>query len=235
MHLMEAFTTLYECTQQEVHRRKLLEDIDLLINRIIHPVYKTGIPQFFRDWTVAPQIKFDIIWGWDRYSEDGQKGNATDNTCFGHNAEFAWLLLHALEILKIEPQEYSSLFRIIYDHTVDNGIDKEFGGVYVEGPHSGGVYDREKEFWQQAEVLIGLLDAVLLFKDEKYWNAYKKVHRFVYDKVVNKGVGEWYPLLTRRGEPIWTHMGHSWKINYHTVRAVIQSINRMNKIMTVKV
>ena len=234
MHLMEAYTTLYECTGLEVHRRKLLEDIDLLLNKIIHPVYKTGIPQFFKDWTVAPQIKFDIIWGWDRFSEEGQKGNATDNTCFGHNAEFAWLLLHSLEVLKADPNEYRELFKIIYDHTVDNGIDTEFGGVYVEGPHSGGVYDREKEFWQQAEVLIGLLDAVILFKSDKYWDAYKNVHRFVYDKVVNKGVGEWYPLLSRKGVPIWTHMGHSWKINYHTVRAAIQSIQRLDKLMKSK-
>ncbi len=233
MHLMEAFTTLYECTGQEVHRRKLLEDIDLLLNKIIHPVYKTGIPQFYKDWSVAPQIKFDIIWGWDRFSEEGQKGNATDNTCYGHNAEFAWLLLHSLEILKADPNEYKELFKIIYDHTVDNGIDTEFGGVYVEGPHSGGVYDKEKEFWQQAEVLIGLLDAVILFGPDKYWDAYTNVHRFVYDKVVNKGVGEWYPLLSRKGDPIWTHMGHSWKINYHTVRAAIQSIHRMKKLLAI--
>jgi mannose/cellobiose epimerase-like protein (N-acyl-D-glucosamine 2-epimerase family) len=230
MHLMEAFTTLYECSGKEVHRRKLVEDIDLLVNRLIHPVYKTGIPQFFKDWTIAPQIKFDIIWGWDRFSEEGQKGNATDNTCYGHNAEFAWLLIHALEILKCGPRKYSDLLRIIFDHTVNNGIDFDFGGVYVEGPHSGGVYDKEKEFWQQAEVLISLLDAVILFGDEKYWEAYKNVHCFVFDKVINKAVGEWYPLLTRRGEPIRTHMGHSWKINYHTVRSMIQSIQRMEKL-----
>jgi mannose 2-epimerase len=234
MHLMEAFTTLYECTGKDVHRRKLLEDIDLLIHRIIHPVYKTGIPQFFKDWSVAPQIKFDIIWGWDRFSEDGQKGNATDNTCYGHNAEFAWLLIHALEILKVDKAGYSDLLRIILDHTVNNGIDYEFGGVYVEGPHSGGVYDREKEFWQQAEVLIGMLDGVLMFGDEKYFEAYKNVHRFVLDKMVNKGVGEWYPLLTRKGDPIWTHMSHSWKINYHTVRSMVQSIERLDKILEVQ-
>ena len=116
MHLMEAFTTLYECSGKDVHRRKLLEDIDLLVNRIIHPVYKTGIPQFFKDWTIAPQIKFDIIWGWDRFSEEGQKGNATDNTCYGHNAEFAWLLIHALHILKIDPKSYTDLFKIILLH-----------------------------------------------------------------------------------------------------------------------
>jgi mannose/cellobiose epimerase-like protein (N-acyl-D-glucosamine 2-epimerase family) len=234
MHLMEAFTTLYECTGKDVHRRKLLEDIDLLLYRIIHPVYKTGIPQFFKDWTVAPQIKFDIVWGWDRFSEEGQKGNATDNTCYGHNAEFAWLMIHALKILKIDPDIYSDLFRIIFDHTINNGIDTEFGGVFVEGPHSGGVYDREKEFWQQAEVLIGLLDAVIMFGDEKYWDSYKNVHRFVFDKMINKNVGEWYPLLSRMGEPIWTHMGHSWKINYHTVRSMVQSIKRLDIILDSK-
>lgn len=233
MHLMEAFTTLFECTGKDVHRRKLLEDIDILVKRIIHPVYKTGIPQFFDDWTVAPQIKFDIVWGWDRFSEEGQKGNATDNTCFGHNAEFAWLLIHALDILNIDSKSYNDMFRIIFDHTINNGIDYEMGGVFVEGPHSGGVYDKEKEFWQQAEVLTGLLDGVLIFGDEKYWEAYKNVHRFVFDKMINKGVGEWYPLMSRKGEPIWTHMGHSWKINYHTVRSMIQSIERMDKMLSV--
>lgn len=231
MHLMEAFTTLYECTGKDVHKRKLVEITDLLLNRIIHPVYKTGIPQFYNDWSVAPQIKFDIIWGWDRFSEEGQKGNATDNTCYGHNAEFAWLFRHALNILGKDAGDYHDLFKTIYDHTADNGIDRDFGGVFVEGSHSGGVYDREKEFWQQAEVLTGMLDAVIMTGDRKYQEAYKNVHRFVFDKVINKATGEWFPLLSRRGDPIWTHMGHSWKINYHTVRAMIQSISRLEKLI----
>ena len=231
MHLMEAYTTLYECTGKDVHRRKLLEDIDLLINRFLHPVYRTGIPQFYRDWSVAPQIKFDIIWGWDRFSEESQKLNATDNTSYGHNTEFAWLLIHALDILNIKPVNYYDLLRTIFDHTAENGIDYEYGGVYVEGPHAGGVYDREKEFWQQAEVLIGMLDAVIMYGDEKFRNSYKMVHRFVFDKMINKGVGEWYPLMTREGKPIWTHMSHSWKVNYHTVRSMIQVIKRIDVVL----
>lgn len=232
MHLMEAFTTLYECTGKDVHRRKLLEVIDILQNRINHPEYRTGIPQFYKDWTIAPQIKFDIIWGWDRFTGEGQKVNVTDNTCFGHNAEFAWLLIHALEILGIDSGIYKNDFRTIFDHIVRNGIDTEFGGVYVEGPHSGGVSDREKEFWQQAEVLTGLLDAFIIFKDPAYLESYKNVHRFVFDRMINKGVGEWYPLMTREGVPIWTHMGHSWKINYHTVRSMVLSIDKLNRIIT---
>jgi len=232
MHLMEAFTTLYECSQLEIHRRKLIEDIEILLHRMIHPEYKTGIPQFTVDWQIAPQIKFDIVWGWDRYTEDGEKVNPGDNTCYGHNAEFAWLHHHALEILDLDQKDYSPLYAAIYDHTIDHGIDTEYGGVFVEGPHSGGVYDREKEFWQQAEVMIGLLDACLLFGEEKYWTAYKNVHSFVFSKVINRNVGEWYPLLTREGEAIWRHMGHSWKINYHTVRAMVQSVKRLNRIVS---
>ena len=135
-----------------------------------------------------------------------------------------------MDILGKDLKDYLPLFESIYDHTVDNGIDTEYGGVFVEGPHSGGVYDREKEFWQQAEVMIGLLDACLLLGKGKYWAAYKNVHAFVFKRVINREVGEWYPLLTREGEPIWRHMGHSWKINYHTVRAMVQSIERLKKL-----
>ncbi len=234
MHLMEAFTTLYEATGKELHRVKLLEVIGILLQKMLHPLYKTGIPQFTPDWQVAPQIKFDIVWGWDRYTDEGSKENPADNTCFGHNAEFAWLFMHALDILGIGREGYREMLIRIFDHTVDNGIDTEYGGVFVEGPHSGGVYDREKEFWQQAEVMIGMLDACLLTGNEKYWEAYKNIHRFVFTKVINRKTGEWYPLLTREGEPIWRHMGHSWKINYHTVRAMVQGIARLRQLKKVK-
>jgi len=43
---------------------------------------------------------------------------------------------------------------------------------------------------------------------EKYWQAYQNVHRFVFDKMIHHKVGEWWLLLTRHGEPIWTHMSH---------------------------
>ncbi|MBD2703757.1 AGE family epimerase/isomerase [Spirosoma sp. BT702] len=232
MHLMEAFTTLYECSQQELHRRKLLEVITLLTERIMHPIHGTGIPQFWADWRVAPQIKFDVIWGWDRFTEDGAKREAEDNTSYGHNVEFAWLLLHALHVLGIPHSEYQEQLLKSFSHAVDFGIDWEFGGVFVEGSHAGVVYDREKEFWQQAEVLIGLLDAYRIFGDEKYGNAYENVHRFVIDKMINHPIGEWWPLMTRQGVPIWTHMSHSWKINYHTVRSVIQSIRRLDMLLS---
>ena len=231
MHFMEALTTLYECSGKSIHKRRLTEDIDILTKRIMHPEFATGIPQFWADWTVAPQIKFDIIWGWDRFEDGGEKTNADDNTSYGHNVEFVWLLLHALEIMGCDYHPYEKMILKQLDHTLKDGIDYELGGVYVEGAHSGGVYDMEKEFWQQAEVLIGMLEACLVFDVEKYWPVYENVHRFLFDKMINHQVGEWWPLTTREGKPIWTHMSHSWKVNYHSVRAMLQSIARLDKLL----
>ena len=232
MHLMEAFTTLYECSGKEVHKRKLLESIDILINKIIHPEYLTGIPQFTVDWKVAPQIKFDIVWGWDRFSEDGVKSSAEDNTSYGHNVEFAWLLMHAIDIANLPFDDYKNVIEQQYNHALADGIDWEFGGVYVEGSHAGGVTDKEKEFWQNAEMLIALLQASISLDIAKYMPVYENVHRFVFDKMIKHNVGEWLPLLTREGEPIWDHMSHSWKVNYHTVRSMVQSIERMKKLLS---
>ena len=231
MHLMESLTTLYECSRKSIHLRKLKEDIDILIKRILHPQFATGVPQFWADWSIAPQIKFDIIWGWDRFEEDGQKPNAEDNTSAGHNVEFAWLLMRAADIMGARLDDYEQIIKKQLDHAVKNGVDYEYGGVYVEGPHAGGVSDMEKEFWQQAEVMIGMLEATLRFGDEKYFKAYEKVHRFVFEKGINHEVGEWWPLTNREGtEQIWTHMSHSWKVNYHTVRCMIQCIERLDKL-----
>jgi len=232
MHLMEALTTLYEASGAEIHRRKLLEVITLLTERIMHPEFGTGIPQFWPDWRVAPQIKFDVIWGWDRFTEDGMKSAAEDNTSYGHNLEFAWLLWHALDILGISDEPYRALLEKACRHAADNGIDEEFGGVFVEGSHAGEVYDREKEFWQQAEALIGLLDAYRVFGEPRYLQAYGQVHRFVFEKMINRPVGEWWPLMTRTGVPIWTHMSHSWKINYHTVRSMVQTVRRLDRLIS---
>ena len=51
--------------------------------------------------------------------------------------------------------------------------------------------------------------------------------------MIHHEVGEWWPLTTREGEPIWTHMSHSWKVNYHTIRAMAQSIDRLRALLEV--
>ena len=229
MHLMEAYTNLYEASGAQIYRDKTKEMIALLFDRIIHPEFGTGVAQFLPDWTEQRAIIFRDVWGSDRDVGENE-GRPLNNTSFGHNVEFAWLLKHTIDILGLDLDDYRERLRKLYDHCVAYGIDYERGGVYCEGPHDGPARERNKEFWQQAECLVGMLDAYLVFKDDRYLEAYEKVHRFVMDYVINHEVGEWYPLFDECNNRLWDYMGHAWKINYHTVRSMIQSERRLLKI-----
>ncbi len=231
MHLMESFTNIFKCKKDYLSRRKLLEIIDIIKYRMLHPAYGTGMPQFTFDWKLAPNVKLDIVWGLDRFEDNGTKSNPKNITSYGHNIEFTWLLCTALEEMGIDVNKYSPLIKKIIDHTVKYGIDYKYGGIYVEGLHNGKVTDDQKEFWQQAEAIIGILYACNLFGYKTYWKVCRNIHNFIANKVINHSTGEWWPLLTRKGEVLWNHMGNSWKINYHTIRSTILSIDLLNKLL----
>jgi len=123
MHLMESFSNIFKCKKDHLSRRKLLEIIDIIKYRMLHPDYGTGMPQFTFDWKIAPNVKLDIVWGMDRFEDNGTKNNPKNITSYGHNIEFAWLLCTALEELGIDLNKYSPLIKKIIDHTVKFGID----------------------------------------------------------------------------------------------------------------
>lgn len=231
MHMMEALTTLYEMTGSPTHRRRLLEVIDILINKMLDPETGLGYIQFSLDFKPLPAIMFAVEWGRDAKPEDGLS-RPLENTSYGHNVEFIWLLLHAADILGQPRQTYSEVVRKICDHCVEFGVDWKYGGLFVEGPRTAPPAITEKQFWQQAEVLVGMLDAYRLFGDEKYWNAFRNVYDFVFNKFVTmEGGGEWYERLSREGNPIDSALGHAWKISYHTVRSMVQTVRRLKLLV----
>jgi mannose 2-epimerase len=230
MHMMEALTTFYEMTGAPCHRRRLLETIDLIDRKILHPEHRTGYQQFSLDFTPLGAIIFDVQWGRDADPADGV-ASPLDCTSYGHNVEFAWLLLHAADILGQPRETYAQVVRKNVDHCVEYGIDREFGGVYVEGSMTGPATLDEKQFWQQGEILIGMLDAYAMFGDEKYWDAFVNACEFLFDKFVQMDAGgEWLERLARDGTVIDDALGHAWKISYHSVRSMIQTVRRLKSL-----
>ncbi len=231
MHMMEALTTFYEMTGLPSHRRRLQESIDLILTRMLHPQTGLGYIHFTYDYQPLPRIIFATEWGRDAHPTEGEA--PLDQTSPGHNVELAWLLLHAADILGVPRQEYAGVLRCQCDHCVQFGIDVEYGGVYADVPMTRAAVLTSKQFWQQAEVLIGMLDAYALLKDEKYWQAFRNVYDFVFQKmVVMEAGGEWYERVDRFGAPIDPVLGHAWKINYHTVRSMIQVIQRLRGLLS---
>ena len=225
MHLMEALTTLYEATENPVYKRKTQEVIDLLFQKAVNP--KTCMPweQFTYDWQPLPRMIFDNVWGSDR--DDAVR--PIDNTSYGHNVEFVWLLNHALNTVGLDKAPYLRKMQEMMNHAVKYGVDWTNGGVYCDGAQDGPAREKNKEFWQQAECMVGFLDAYLLFGDQRYLDAYENVHRFAMDKMINHKVGEWLPLLDIDNRVLRTYMAHEWKEGYHTVRAMIEVEKRLKE------
>lgn len=229
MHLMEAFTNLYEVTGAEIYRRRTSELINLILARMIHPVHGTGIAQFGLDWQPLRQILFDDVWGADREAED-PAGRPLDNTSYGHNVELAWLMRHACKVCGFEESPFRPHWLRLYAHAAEYGLDWSQGGLFCEGPHAGPARERNKEFWQQAEALTGFLDAYQLTGEDRFLDAYGNIHRFVFDRVIDHEVGEWRPLFNQDNAPLAKDLGTAWKIGYHTVRAMIECERRLLRI-----
>jgi mannose/cellobiose epimerase-like protein (N-acyl-D-glucosamine 2-epimerase family) len=226
MHMMEALTALLEMTGDIRHRRRLLEVIDLIITRMLDPATGAGYMQFALDLTPLPAILFATEWGRDAPPEQAARPLAS--TSPGHNVEFLWLLLHAADVLGQPRSTYEAVARRIADHCLAWGIDWEHGGVYAETPMAAPTTLTEKQFWQQAEALVGLLDAYQLLGDERYWQAFLNVHACVFTRFVcHAGGGEWYERIERGGRPLDAALGHAWKCPYHTVRAMVETVRRL--------
>ena len=78
-----------------------------------------------------------------------------------------------------------------------------------------------------------MLDGFEIFGDEKYLDAYENVHGFVMDTMINHEVGEWFPLFDEDNNLLWDYMAHAWKINYHTVRSMLECERRLNRLLAV--
>jgi len=149
MHLMEAFTTLFELTQSAEHRGKLKAVIHILCSRMLDPASGTGIAQLDREFRPLPAIIFPDVWGSDR-PPGKEPARPLDNTNYGHNIEMAWLLNHAVDILGEDLEPYRAVIQRLVDHACRWGVDWKYGGVFVEGPRQGTATQTLKEFWQQA-------------------------------------------------------------------------------------
>lgn len=228
MHAMEAFTTLYQCTGLESHKRRLQEVIELILEYMIDYEYGCGRNQFDNSFRPKPARAIRRTWNYDRDPEHANL-NPLDTTSYGHNIELSWLLNRAYAVLRQRPA--IELTRKLADYTILNGWDPVYGGIFRDGMHDGRVVVTEKEWWQNFEALTGLMDAYQVTRDERYLDKFLDLWDFDYKYFYNKEVGESRQLLNADGTVIIGDMGNQWKCMYHTDRAMMECIPRINKVL----
>ena len=224
MHLLESFTVLLELTGKEAHRRKLLEVAGIIRDRMIDSSTGCGRNQFDLTFRPIPALAIRRTWNAERHGES--PAAPTDTTSYGHNVELAWLLRRALAVAGEDQTSWQPVLRGLADHAVTHGVDGEHGGVFRDGTAAGGPLVLEKEFWQNAEALVGFLDAWEASGDEQHAAAFLNVWNFARRHFIAP-CGEWRVLLDRSGRILDGEVGNDWKVCYHTGRAMLECVRRL--------
>lgn len=229
LHVMEAFTALAAASGRAVHERRLVEVVDVITSRCIDHRQGCGGNQYTLDW--RPRAPIPIANTFNAERDGGAVPGSVDTTSYGHNLELAWLLVDADRVIGRPADAHAGLVARLAEHALAFGVDHLRGGVYRDGPHEGPALVRDKEFWQQAEALVGLLEALELTGDVRFAEAFLSTWNFVDRHVIDHARGEWRTLVDPAGRPRVAALGGPWKAAYHTGRAAIEVVRRLDRIL----
>ena len=225
LHVLEAWAALYKVWKDPVVEKRLTELMVLFLDKIIRKEGHFGI--FF--------------------DEAFNEAESSKGICsFGHDIEGSWLLWEAAEILGNE--NIINRMRPVAVKMVDNieqvAVDKD-GGLFLESTRFGSHVKTNKHWWQQAETLVGFMNAYELTTDEKYWNTVKLSWNFINTYLIDHERGEWYTKLNRLGVPFLVeppddpspYYRNDWKIDpwkcpYHNGRSMMEMMKRIDRMVT---
>lgn len=141
---------------------------------------------------------------------------------YGHNVEFAWLMIRAEQVLDRRPSW--AHFDAILEHALRLGTDHERGGLYNRGFDDEPATDTDKVWWSQSEFMAALTEGLARRDNPAYREALVKLIGFLRRHQINPADGIWLDTVTAEGRPKSTAKAHNWKANYHDVRAIVKFI-----------
>ena len=208
IHLLESFTQLYEVWKDEILRRRVIELLEIVRDKIC---VEPGVMNlyFTADWRAIP-----------------------DHDSYGHDVEAAYLMLEAEDILGRHDPKTEKIARRLVDHALAYGWDETNGGLYREGTTFGKAEDLRKEWWVQFEGL----NALLLMHEKygkqtaTYFAAFQKQWRFIRDKQIDHEFGGVYDTVERDGTVKDYSKARIWKEAYHDTRALLTVTERLRRL-----
>jgi mannobiose 2-epimerase len=164
-----------------------------------------------------------------------------DHISFGHDVETAYLMMEASARLGIRDDSVTlAVAKKKVDYALRYGWDIAHGGLYDGGFLAGGdsrvvIVRDTKEWWAQAEALNSFLMMSALYPDDtlRYFEKFRTQWRFCERYVIDGENGGWYwDALDTKPESRYSPKGSIWKADYHTSRAMINCIRRLDLLTT---
>ncbi|MBN1464835.1 AGE family epimerase/isomerase [candidate division KSB1 bacterium] len=207
LHLLEAYTNLYRVWKTKQLEQKIVDLLKLFLGHIINQ----------QTWHF--HLFFDEQWT-----------PKSERISFGHDIEGSWLLVEAATVIQAE------LLARVRDVSLDmarrvlkEGVDRDGGLLYEADP--SGIIDADKHWWPQAEAVVGFLHAYQLSGDEGFIRAAIKTWSFIEKHIIDKKNGDWFWRVSKERKPYKDDPKVSeWKSAYHSCRACLEIIDRIDQI-----
>lgn len=161
---------------------------------------------------------------------DDQWHSLSDHMSFGHDIEGSWLLWEAAGIQggsELMAQVRESVVRLA-TAVYQEGLDDD-GSLFHEASPEG-LVDPGKEWWTQAEAIVGFYNAYQLTGQEQFAKAAYKVWTYIQDKMVDRTHGDWFKRLFQDGTPETDrYKAGPWDCPYHHSRTCFEMIDRLTQ------
>lgn len=152
----------------------------------------------------------------------------SETISYGHDIEASWLLPEAAEIIGDEEliAKLKETALQITDATIE-GIDQD-GGLWYEYEPSKDHLIAQKQWWVQAEAIVGFFNAWQVSGKGKYLDLAIRNWEFVKNNILDKHHGEWvWGVDVQDKLMLGEDKVGLWKCPYHNSRACIELIKRI--------
>jgi len=226
IHLLEAFSELYKVWPDQLVKERLLEMLSF-----VRDTFTTSggylTLYFTEDWKPVTNR--------DSGETVIRRRSGMDHVSFGHDIETGFLLLEASYALGIENDTVTlRVAKKLVDHTLASGFDSKSGalfdaGYYFTGRDTITILNKNAEWWVESEGLNALLLMAGIFpEEEKYFDAFLKLWKYVETYVIDKEHGDWYQRgLLFSPQAKNAPKASIWKANYHNGRTLMNCISML--------
>jgi len=207
LHLMEAYANLYRVWPDPKVGTRLKNLILIFTDKIIDPQ------------TFHLRVFLDENW----------KSTSTVNS-FGHDIEASWLLVEAAQILGDQTllKNCENISLKIAD-AASEGLQPD-GSLISEKDYLSGEVNTSRDWWPQAEAIVGLINAFELSGEEKYLAKAIKCWEFTNKYLVDHKAGEWFNAVSATGVISKGDKAGFWKCPYHNGRMCMEVMERVSMI-----
>lgn len=126
-------------------------------------------------------------------------------------------------------RQYAGYFEVMsrdWQPCEDMRLSDKDGGLFYEG-RDGRIINPNKEWWPQAEAVVGFYNAWQLTGEDAFRDAAARCWQFIRDHVVDHEYGEWFWCIRPDGTPDPSQPKVSpWKCPYHNGRCCLEIIRR---------